>query len=47
MNARQPEDNNAGNSNIDAGNIGDDDNDGSVDAAGSENVRERRGQRVR
>jgi hypothetical protein len=46
INAGQPEDNNAGNSNIDAGNSGVDDNDGSVVAAGGENARERRGQRV-
>jgi hypothetical protein len=46
MNAGQHEDNNAGNSNVDAGNSGDDTDDGSVNAAGGENVRERRGQRV-
>ncbi len=47
MNARQPEDNDAGNSNVDTGNSGDDANDDSVDAVGGENARERRGQRVR
>jgi hypothetical protein len=46
MNAGQPDDKDAGNSNVDAGNSGDDDNDGSVNAAGGENARERRGQRV-
>ncbi len=46
MNARQPEDNNAGNSNIDAGNSGDNDNNVSAVAAGNENAREGRGQRV-
>jgi hypothetical protein len=47
MNVGQPKDNNAGNSNVDACNSGDDDNNGSVDAAGGENARESRGQRVR
>jgi hypothetical protein len=46
MNAGQPEDKDAGNSNIDAGNSGDNANDGSAVAAGGENARERRGQRV-
>jgi hypothetical protein len=42
MNAGQSEDkNDAGNSNIDAGNSGDNDNDGSVVAAGGENVSQR------